>query len=32
MSLLLIWAGIHYFLAARSFKRDLETQFVPVRP
>jgi predicted MFS family arabinose efflux permease len=31
MSLLLIWAGIHYFLAARSFKRDLETQFVPVR-
>lgn len=32
MSLLTIWAGIHYLLAARSFKRDLETQFQPVRP
>lgn len=32
MSLLTIWAGIHYLVAARSFRRDLETEFQPVRP
>jgi MFS family permease len=32
MSLLLVWAALHYLLAARAFRRDLETQFEPVRP
>jgi predicted MFS family arabinose efflux permease len=29
MSLTFIWASIHYFLAARSLRRDLETRYVP---
>ena len=29
MSLTCIWAGIHYWLASRSLRRDLETLYVP---
>ncbi len=32
VSLLTVWAAVHYFLAARHFRRDLDTQFEPVRP
>ena len=29
MSLLFLWAGVHYFLAARTLRRDLDTHYSP---
>lgn len=29
MSLTFIWASIHYYLAARALRRDLETRYIP---
>jgi hypothetical protein len=29
MSLTFIWASIHYYLASRNLRRDLETRYVP---
>jgi len=29
MSLLFLWAGVHYFLAARMLRRDLDTHYAP---
>lgn len=32
VTLLMVWAAIHYFLAARDLRRDLDRSFEPVRP
>jgi hypothetical protein len=29
MSLTCVWASVHYWLAARTLRRDLETLYVP---
>ncbi len=29
MSLSCVWAGVHYWLASRTLRRDLETLYVP---
>jgi len=29
MSLVFLWAGIHYFLAARTLRNDLDTYYTP---